>query len=150
MSGIFNVKDLSPYHADDEFDRRSDLPQGRRDDAEHPKVIPMDLPSSHQVTSGPMTRARARALETKVNSLLSELPLSMHENWLLPQVETLCVIRCLEEGHGPTTLNRQDGEESKFMGQEEELLKVPRLRTTDEPRTSDDLQAPDVRPSLDD
>ena len=24
-------------------------------DADHPKVIPMDLPSSHQVTSGPMT-----------------------------------------------------------------------------------------------
>ena len=31
-------------------------------DAEHPKVIPMDLPSPHQASRGPMTRARARAL----------------------------------------------------------------------------------------
>ena len=77
VSDIFNVKDLSPYHGDKEFGLRADLPQGRGDDAEHPKVIPMDLPSSHQVTSGPMTRAAARALETKVNSLLSELPLSI-------------------------------------------------------------------------
>ena len=97
-----------------------------------------------------MTRARARALETKVNSLLSELPLTMHENWLLPQAETLCVIRCLEEGHGPTTFNGQDSEDAKFTEQEEELLEVRRLRTTDEPRTSDDLQALDVRPSPDD
>ena len=37
---IFNVKDLSPYHGDEEFDPRSDLSQGRGDDAEHPKIIP--------------------------------------------------------------------------------------------------------------
>ena len=28
MSDIFNVKDLSPYHSDEEFDPRSDLSQG--------------------------------------------------------------------------------------------------------------------------
>ena len=28
VSGIFNVKDLSPYHGDEEFDPRSDLSQG--------------------------------------------------------------------------------------------------------------------------
>ena len=49
VSDIFNVKDLSPFHGDEQFDPRTDLPQGRGDDAEHPKVIPMDLPSSHQV-----------------------------------------------------------------------------------------------------
>ena len=69
VSDIFNVKDLSPFHGDEDFDPRTDLPQGRGDDAEHPKVIPMDLPSSHQVPSGPMTRSRARALETEVSSL---------------------------------------------------------------------------------
>ena len=68
VSDIFNIKDLSPFHGDEEFDPRTDLPQGRGDDAEHPKVIPMDLPSPHQVPSGPMTRARARALETEVTS----------------------------------------------------------------------------------
>ena len=28
MSDVFNVKDLSPYHGDEEFDLRSDLSQG--------------------------------------------------------------------------------------------------------------------------
>ena len=93
----------------------------------------MDLPSSHQVTSGPMTRERARDLKTKVNSLLSELPLSMHENWLLPQVETLCVIRCLEEGDRPTTLNGQDSEGAKFMGQEEGDAEHPTIIPMDAP-----------------
>ena len=57
MSDIFNVKYLSPYHGDEEFDARTDLSQGRGDDAEHPMVIPMDLPSPHQEPRGPMTRA---------------------------------------------------------------------------------------------
>ena len=51
VSNIFNVKDLSLYHGDEDFDPRSDLSQGRGDDAEHPKVSPMDLSSSHQVPS---------------------------------------------------------------------------------------------------
>ena len=72
---IFNVKDLSPYHGDEDFDPRSNLSQGRGDDAEHPKVIPMDLPTSPTTPLGPMTRARAKAIEHKVNSLLFELPL---------------------------------------------------------------------------
>ena len=79
MSDIFHVKDLSPYHGDEEFDPRSDLSQGRGDDAEHPKIIPMDLPTSPMTPLGPMTRARTRAIEDKVNSLLSVLPLSTYE-----------------------------------------------------------------------
>ena len=57
VSDIFNIKDLSPYHGDEDFDLRTDLPQGRGDDAEHPKVIPMDLPTSPTTPLGPMTRA---------------------------------------------------------------------------------------------
>ena len=72
VSDIFNIKDLSPYHGDEDF------PQGRGDDAEHPKIIPMDTPTSPTTPLGPMTRARAKAIEDKVNSLLSELPLPMH------------------------------------------------------------------------
>ena len=49
MSDIFNINDLYPYHGDEDFDLRSDLSQGRGDDAEHSMVIPMDLPSSHRV-----------------------------------------------------------------------------------------------------
>ena len=49
MSDIFNVKDLSPYNGDEEFDPRSNLSQGRGDDAEHPKV-----------THGPMITHKCR------------------------------------------------------------------------------------------
>lgn len=57
VSDIFNVSDLSPYHGDEDFDPRSDLSQGRGDDAEHPTVIPMGTTSTTQAPSGPMTRA---------------------------------------------------------------------------------------------
>ena len=69
-------------------------------DAEDPKVIPMDLPSPHQVPSGPMMRARARALETEVTSLLSHFHFDTHETWLLPQTETLCILRYQGVIHG--------------------------------------------------
>ena len=115
VSDIFNVKDLSPYHGDEEFDRRTNLPQGRGDDAEHSKVIPMDLPSPHQVPSGPMTRARARALETEVTSLLSDFHFDSHETWLLPHMDTLCILRyhgeAKEQGHEEEEDGQEDGEE---------------------------------------
>ena len=60
----------------------------------------MDLPSSPTTPLGPMTRARARAIETKVNSLLSELPLSTYETWLLPQAKILCVSGTWREARG--------------------------------------------------
>ena len=93
VSDIFNVKDLSTYHGDEDFDPRSDLSQGRGDDVDHPKAIPMDLPTYPMTALGPMTRAHARAIEYKVNSLLVELPFDPLETWLLPQAETLCVLR---------------------------------------------------------
>jgi hypothetical protein len=117
VSDIFNVKDLSPYHGDEDFDPRSDLSQGRGDDAEHPLVIPMDPSSSHRVPRGPMTRARARALETEVTSLLNELPYESCETWLLPQTEMLCVLRYLEDPLGDA---REDGQVSKFTDEEEQ------------------------------
>ena len=95
----------------------------------------MDVPTYPSTTLGPMTRARAKAIKDKVNSLLSELPLSTYETWLLPHGETLCVIRCLEESHGTATCNGQDGEDTKCEDQEEELLWK--------------LQAPDDRPGTD-
>ena len=74
MSDIFNVKDLSPFHGDEDFDPRTDLPQGRGDDVEHPKVIPMDVPTPPMTPLGPMTRAQAKAIEDKVNPFLNASP----------------------------------------------------------------------------
>ena len=82
-----------------------------------------------------MTRARAKAIEDKVNSLLSELHLPTHETWLLPHTETLCVIRYLEESHGTATSNGQGGKDTKHEHQEEELLwklQVPDVRALED------------------
>ena len=96
----------------------------------------MEVPTSPSTPLGPMTRARAKAIEDKVNSLLSELPLSTtHETWLLPHTETLSVIRYLEESHGTATSNGQGGEDTKREDQEEGLLWK--------------LQDPDVHPGTD-
>src|SRR3954471_2963916 len=85
-------------------------------DAEHPKVIPMDLPSSHQVPKGPMTRARARALETEVTSLLSQFHFDEHETWLLPQTMTLCILRYQGVSHGDA---KERGESKEEDGRED-------------------------------
>ena len=68
------------------------FPKGGGDDAEHPSSIPMDTPSSPQALKGPMTRARARAIEHEVNSLLFEFRLDSHEDWVLPHKEMLCIL----------------------------------------------------------
>ena len=47
VSDTFNVKDLSPFHGDEELDPRSDPFEGRGYDAEHPSTIPMDSTSTH-------------------------------------------------------------------------------------------------------
>ena len=65
-------------HGDLVFDPRSDLSQGRGDDAEHPTIIPM------------YTRAYGI---TKVNSLLSESSLSACKTWMLLQARTLFILR---------------------------------------------------------
>ena len=84
-----------------------------------------------------MTRARAKAIEDKVNSLLSELPLPTRETWLLPHSETLCVIKYLEERHEAAAPSGQGGKDPKRDGQEEELLWKLQV--------SDDRPSPDVR-----
>ena len=99
-------------------------------DAEHPTVIPIKLPSSHQEPRGPMTRARARALETEVTSLLSDITYDPLETWLLPKSESLCMIRYQED---PPKDAREDGQAPKFMAEEN---RQKESRTTPRPRTS--------------
>ena len=60
-------------------------------------LIPMDSTPTHQAPHGPMTRARARAIETEVNSLLLEIDMEMNGTSLLPHQNMLCVIRYEEE-----------------------------------------------------
>ena len=102
------------FHGDEDHDPRSDLSQGRGDDAEHPTFIPMYTPTTLQAPRGHMTRPRTYAIGHKVNSLLSEPSLSTCETWLLPQTCVLCMIRYLEESHGATTSNGRASEDTKY------------------------------------
>lgn len=94
-------------------------------------VIPMDLPLSRRVPRGPMTWARARSLETKVTSLLSDIPYDPLMTWLLPKSRMLCMIRYQED---PLEDAREDGQVYKFMdeeNQQKEPRTTPRIRTSD-------------------
>ena len=102
----------------------------RDHDAEHPSVIPMDLPASHQDPRGPMTRARARAFETEVTSLLSDISHDPFETWLLPKSGMLCMIRYQED---PPEDAHEDVLVPKFTD-EENQWKEP--RTSPRPWTS--------------
>jgi hypothetical protein len=87
-------------------------------DTEYRTVIPMDATSTHTPPSGPMTRARAHAIDTEVNSLLSQISLNTSETWMLPQVQTLCVIRYQDEEDGAATSGGQEDMDTKLERKE--------------------------------
>ena len=72
-------------------------------------TIPMDDTSTIQAPSGPMTRARARAIQSEVTSLLLEFSPSSSETWLLPKSEILCVIRYNAQDSEPRTVEEETG-----------------------------------------
>jgi hypothetical protein len=97
-----NYKSLHVYHfhGDVVFDPRTDLSQGGGDDAEHPTIIPMDMPPSLQPSSVPITRVHRRANGTEVTSFHIELPFDSLETWMLPHAWTLCILRYTQDDHG--------------------------------------------------
>src|SRR3954463_5866262 len=99
VSSTFNVKGLSPYHGEDKVEKveesRTTLPQGGGDDAARPTdAPPSTTPSPPSV---PMTRARAKLLQAKVNSLLSLCDFDTPLDGLLLHTHTLCIIRYEEK-----------------------------------------------------
>jgi hypothetical protein len=138
----------------------------RRSDAEHPTVIPMYTTTTPQAPRGHTIRPRAYAIGHKVNSLLSEPSLFACETWLLPQTYVLCMFKNQEEGHGTSTSDRKDGEESERKKQDETLPEAigtghptatgrPTTRRSASPKDNyrrtlqrpDDRQTPDFRHS---
>ena len=104
------------FHGDEDFDPRSDLSQGRGDDAEHPAVIPM--------------YTRAYAFGPKVNPLLNASPFHSCETWLLPNARTLHMPRYQGDPLGDA---RNDGQVPKYKDEgarREEPEKGYRTRTS--------------------
>ncbi|KAK1601986.1 hypothetical protein QYE76_027091 [Lolium multiflorum] len=118
VSNTFNISDLSPHHGDEEEqESRTTLSQGGGDD-----VAPLTNDTTSRPTSppsGPMTRARVKALHDKVNSLLTSLDLDTPLDGMLPHAETLCVIRYVEhQDHG------EDGTSWSREGEEQLIEKM--------------------------
>ena len=90
----------------------------------------MDLPTSPMTPLGPMTRARARAIENEVNSLLVELPFDPHETWLLPQTEMLCVLRYQESNQGEVTMQDGHQEHEEHLPSAEIPVQPPNYQLT--------------------
>ena len=57
--------------------------------------------------TSPMTRSRAKAIQDKVNSLLSHRQLDPPMNGLLPQANVLCILRF--EANGSCQVDAEDG-----------------------------------------
>ncbi|KAE8801897.1 hypothetical protein D1007_22404 [Hordeum vulgare] len=81
-------------------------------------IIPMDTTPTSQATSGPMTRAHALAIETQVTSLLNDYSFDTNGTWVLPQVETLCMLKYEYQGLQDTTEmdSKTNGREDQMKG----------------------------------
>ena len=91
VSNTFNVADLSPYHGDDQdLETRSTLSQEGGVDTGWPSDPSQAIPPS--APSGPMTRARAKLLHDKVNSLLSSCDFDTSLDGMLLHAPTLCIL----------------------------------------------------------
>ena len=77
-----------------------------------------------------MTRARARALETEVTSLLSDISYDPLETWLLPKSGMLCMIRYQED---PPEDAHEDGQDPKSTKEKNQWKKA---RSASSHRTS--------------
>ena len=80
----------------------------------------MDSTPALQAPRGPMTRARARAVETEVNSFLLDMHMDTNETWVLPHQDTLCLIRYEEEHHQAAKEHHQVQGEAPQVATEEE------------------------------
>ncbi|KAK1648292.1 hypothetical protein QYE76_066097 [Lolium multiflorum] len=130
VSNTFNISDLSPYHGDEEEqESRTTLSQGGDD------VAPLANDTTSRPTSppsGPMTRARAKALHDKVNSLLTTLDLGTPLDGMLPHADTLCVIRYVE--------HQDPGEDDTPWSREGEEQLVEKMPKKLDPKTIEALE----------
>jgi hypothetical protein len=107
-----------------------------------------------------MTRARARAIETEVTSILNDIPYDQHVTWLLPQSGMLCVLRYQQDPLGEARNNGQDPKYTEEEDRQEELLlsyssrtsglwpghPAPGHLTNSAKIAADKYQDPDIRP----
>ena len=112
VSTTFNVADLTPYFGPEESELRTTPFQEREDDeAISTNHAPYHVNQAHdvedvtqvreQVNIGPITHSRAKKLQQEVNVLLCESHFSINENYILPKLCMLVLLRFTKEDKGP-------------------------------------------------
>ena len=104
-------------------------------DAEHPT----DITPSHQATKGPMTRARARAIEHEVTSLLYDSLFDVHGTWMLPQSEILCMIRYNGNEDGLEDARSGERQAWKERGEAADKAQFSDVRIASDVQTTSDV-----------
>ena len=95
-----------------------------------------------ETPTGPMTRSRAKAIQDKVNSLLSHRQLDPPMNGLLPQANVLCILRF--EANVSCQVGAEDGgQDDVKICEEYQTTVIPpggSGTTADTPQAADTLQ----------
>ena len=65
-----------------------------------------------QVNIGPITRSRAKKLQQEVNALLCEIHFNINENYILPKLCTLLLLRFTKEDDINTKEDYREGPHS--------------------------------------
>jgi len=112
VSTTFNVADLTPYFDPEESESRTTpFQEGEDDEAISTNHAPYHVNQAHdvedvtqgreQVNIGPIKRSRAKKLQQEVNVLLCEIHFSINENYILPKLCMLVLLRFTKEDKGP-------------------------------------------------
>ena len=92
-----------------------------------------------------MTRARARAIENEVDSLLFEFRFDSHDNWVLPHKDMLCILGYQGDDREKEKVKLQASMEQEKEGEVERSEEGGgRAKTSGHPRCP--APAPGARP----
>ena len=125
VRSTFNVADLSPFFGADDLVSRTTPFQEGEDDEGIPTTPSSPPPNAHDIRlelpTGPITRARAKKLQSQVNLLLNEYVIDFNENFILPKNSDLLVLRFedlamdRDQGYATVIQGRPSNEEIKAL-----------------------------------
>ena len=93
-----------------------------------------DMPQVTQVShiyEGPITRSRAKLLQKEVNSLLAEIKLNIHENYILPKSYMLTLLRFMKEEDCRPGTHKEMSADHDFAGAKPFQQNSPKVITFD-------------------
>jgi mevalonate pyrophosphate decarboxylase len=61
--------------------------------------VPTASPTTFLISTGPITRSRAKTIQQEVHALLYEFQLNSNDNFMLPKSCMLILLRYVEENH---------------------------------------------------